>query len=81
MSSYPSDVERNKILKYITRMYHRDLDDELKRKHAEIKDEFRKEQSKMQEEFLTVNYLYHLHICFGKRSDHLSPRWLYSAYE
>ncbi|HKG70782.1 MAG TPA: hypothetical protein VKA87_02730 [Nitrososphaeraceae archaeon] len=65
MSSYPSDVERNKILEDITKMYHRDLDDELKRKHAEIKDEFRKEQSKMQEEFPTVNYLYHLHICFG----------------
>ena len=49
MSSYPSDVERDKILEDITKMHHRDLDDELKRKHAEIKDEFRKEQSKMQE--------------------------------
>lgn len=50
MYSYPSDVERDKILEDITKMSHY-LDDELKRKHAEINDEFRKEQSKMQEEF------------------------------
>jgi hypothetical protein len=42
MSSYPSDVESDKILEDITKMSHRDLDDELKRKHVEIKDECRK---------------------------------------
>ena len=42
MSSYPSDVESDKILEDITKMSHRDPDDELKRKHVEIKDEFRK---------------------------------------
>jgi hypothetical protein len=46
-----SAEERDKIPQEITRISHRDLDDELKRRHAEIKDEFIKEQSKMQEDF------------------------------
>jgi hypothetical protein len=34
---YTSAEERDKILQDITRTSHRDLDDELRRRHAEIK--------------------------------------------
>jgi hypothetical protein len=44
--SYMSAEERDKILQDITRTSHRDLDDELRRRHVEIKDEFIKEQNK-----------------------------------
>ena len=43
--SHMSAEERDKILQDIARTSHRDLDDELRRRHAEIKDEFTKENA------------------------------------
>jgi hypothetical protein len=41
-----SAEERDKILIDIAKTSHRDLDEELKRKHAELKDEFRIEEAR-----------------------------------